>query len=330
MIFNDEIWRILESEQPIGERINARLALPSVSKKLYAALDSNKNRHLLISLDKIEDEHWDLQSKGFSIVTRDLVVKGFEPKKYIDITCHDNAGRIIFDAIGSEIAEKLDKGNSKEIIVNVISKWRNFWGRPLRDLLSYNELMGVFAELWFLSHWLLPKMDKLEAINRWRGPFLSRHDFEWNGKSIEVKATTNNQSRIHKIHGIEQLAPPKDGQLFLFSLRLREEEGAENTLPNLIASFREKLKDDIDALSKFENILVVIGYSSIHEEEYSKVKFRIVDEKLYDVTKDFPRIISESFSEGVPLGVGVIEYTINLDGYSNLCISTSPNEYIKF
>jgi|SRR3989344_1220506 len=330
MIFNEEIWRKLESESPVGEKITARLALPEISKKLYVGFDSNKQRHLLISLEENDEEYHDLQSRGFSIVTRDLVVKGCAAKRYIDITCHDNSGHIIFDVMGGEIAEKLDKSkNSKEMIGNVINKWRNFWGKSLRELLSHNEIIGLFAELWFLGYWLLPQVDKLEAINRWRGPFASRHDFEWTGKSIEVKATINVQSRTHKINGIDQLSPPENGELFLFSLRLREEQGADKTLPSLIAFCREKLKEDIDALSKFENILVVAGYSPLFDEEYSKYKFRIVDEKLYKVTDEFPRLVSDSFIEGVPSGVNNIEYTINLDGYNNLCIANSPNEILN-
>lgn len=326
MIFNEEIWRKLESESPVGEKITARLALPEVSKKLYAGFDSNKQRHLLISLEENDEEYHDLQSRGFSIVTRDLVVKGCEAKRYIDLTCHDISGHIIFDVMGGEIAEKLDKSkNPKEVIKDVINKWRNFLGKSLRDSLSYNEMIGLFAEIWFMYHWMLPNVEISEAVNRWRGPFLSRHDFEWTGKSVEVKATTNTQ-RIHKINGIDQLAPPENGDLYLFSMRLKEEQGASNSLPKLIELCREKFNEDIEALSKFENILVIAGYSPLYEEEYSKYNFRIVDEKLYLVSNNFPCLVKNSFINGVPSGIGMIEYMINLDGYDSLCVAKSPHE----
>ena len=173
-------------------------------------------------------------------------------------------------------------------------------------------------------------MKVADAVNSWRGPFSSRHDFEMKGKSMEVKATTNVQGRIHKIHGIEQLTPQKDGILLLFSLRLREEQGAENTLPELVCLFQDKLKNDIDTLSKFENTLAVAGYSPIHNDEYSKFKFRIVDEKLYFVSDDFPRIIKESFVNDVPKGVTAVEYVINLDGCDNLCIANKAQDKNKF
>ena len=58
--------------------------------------------------------------------------------------------------------------------------------------------------------------------------------------------TKNSVNVKHKINGIDQLSPPENGELFLFSLRLREEQGADKTLPSLIAFCREKLKEDID------------------------------------------------------------------------------------
>ena len=328
MISNVEMWKHLELNPPTGETLAARLVLPELSKKLYAGIDANKIRHLLVSVSN-DDECSDSQSRGLSVATRDLVIQGSEPKRYIDITCHDDSGHIIFDVIGSEIAEKLDKGEPQEIITNVISKWRRFWGQPPRELLSREELIGLFAELWFLYHWLLPHTNKTDAINRWRGPFSSRHDFEWQGRSVEVKATTNVQSRLHRIHGIDQLLPPENGELLLFSLSIREEQGSENTLPKFIALCQEKLKDNVDALSKFENTLAVAGYSPLHNDEYSKFKFGVVDEKLYRVTDEFPRLTTDSFEDGVPRGVGTIEYSINLDGFDNLCIANSPDDRIE-
>jgi len=326
MNFNQDIWKKIESEYLSGEKIIARLAVPEMSRKLYAGIDSMKQRHLLVPIEKDEEDYNDSESKGMSISTRKLIIKRAEQKRYIDIICQDVSGHIIFDAIAKDIAEKLDKGIPREVVANVIGKWRNFWKKTSQEIMSSNEIIGLFAELWFLYKWLLPYLENFEAIKRWRGPFSSRHDFEWKGTSVEVKSTTNVQCRVHKIHGIEQLSPPENGDLFLFSLRLREEQGSEMTLPNLIKLCKDFLGDDIESLSKFENILAIAGYSPFYDKEYSKFKFRVVDEKLYRVTKDFPHLERSSFINDVPSGIGVIEYSINLDGYDNLCLATSPNE----
>jgi len=330
MMFNDEVWKILESEPPKGDNLNARLLLPELSKKLYAGIDSSKQRHILIPLNDKEKGLSDSQSRGLSVVTKDLVVGGFKPQRYLDIICQDSNGHIIFNVIAKEIVECLERGEPQEIVANVISKWRRFWRQAPKEMLSYEQIIGLYAELWFLYNWMFKKLDVSKAVNSWRGPFSSRHDFEMKGKSIEAKATTKQQNRTHKVHGIDQLSPPENSKLMFFSLRLREEQGAENDLPLLIGLIQEKLKENIETLSKFENTLAVAGYSPVYNEEYSKLKFRIVDQKLFDVTDEFPRIINDSFVSGLPSGVGTIEYTISLDGYDKLCIAKSPDDDFKF
>jgi hypothetical protein len=72
------------------------------------------------------------------------------------------------------------------------------------------------------------------------------------------------------INGIEQLLPPDQGDLFFFSIRLREEAGATNTLPALIARSRGALESNADAQGRFETALLQAGYSPVHDEEYGK------------------------------------------------------------
>ena len=77
-------------------------------------------------------------------------------------------------------------------------------------------------------------------------------------------------------------------------------------------------------VSKPESL--ALNVSSVYNEEYSRYKFRIVDERLFNVTPDFPKIIRESFRDDIPSGVNNIEYSINLDGYDNLCIAKYPDD----
>ena len=74
-------------------------------------------------------------------------------------------------------------------------------------------------------------------------------------KSVEVKSTTNIRGRIHQIHGLTQLENPDNGPLYLFSVNLREENGAINNLPGLIESCRKHLIGSEEGLAYFENAL---------------------------------------------------------------------------
>ena len=140
------------------------------------------------------------------------------------------------------------------IVRRELARWRRFWSELPSPLLTREEQLGLFAELWFLHVWLYPRIGPAAAVQRWRGPFAARHDFEWPGRAVEVKGTTSQRGRVHTINGLDQLKPAEGGRLFLFSVRLRETASAHNSLPVLIELCREPINSDPEALSTFENV----------------------------------------------------------------------------
>lgn len=323
-----DIWDNLIKASPEGGNLTARLGFPDITNRLYMAVDVEKKRHLLVILNPNDKELHDAQSRGLLVNTRDLEISGRGISKYIDIECCDIFGYDALDFIGAEIADGLKDGKKSpaDIVMYVLSKWRHFWGQTPRSLLSREEQLGLFAELWFLLKWLMSSIDVKLAIERWKGPSGARHDFEWLGCSVEVKATTSSRGRIHHINGIEQLANPVEGKLLFFSVRLQEEGGALNTLPALAKSCRELLLSSPESLSRFESCLVQAGYSLVYESEYSKMRLRVTEEVLFKVEGNFPRITPDSFPAGVPSGVEHIEYEVNLAGYEHLLLAKSASE----
>lgn len=323
-----EVWLRLIREQVSGETLWARRAAPDKTNRLIAALDSNHKRHLLVQLEPSETSVEDEQSRGLHVATRELEMPGRELGRYLDITCKDATGHDAFDLIGGEIAERLAAGQepAPDIVTRVIAKWRRFWGQPPKKLLSRDMQIGLLAEVWFLNHWLIPLYGPSGAILRWRGPFGARHDFEWPGCSVEVKATSSTRGLIHRINGLDQLAPPEQGDIFLFSLQLREEAGAATTLPTALAECRDNLEDDAGALSLFDNALFHWGHSPADDNEYSKLRFHIVNQGLYVVRDDFPHLTSARLLNGLPRGIEHVEYDINLDVFTHLCIAREPGE----
>jgi hypothetical protein len=327
---HSEVWLKLAGSSPSGESLTARFAIPTVTERLLAAIDSDGRRHLLVPLKPGNEELRDAQSRGVSVATRELTVRDRGTARYLDFECHDAAGHEAFDLIGGELAEGLKSEGAKPAVLaaRVLAKWRRFWGQSPWQILLREEQLGLFAELWFLSVWLIPRAGISKSLTGWRGPLGARHDFEWAGKSVEVKATTSTRGRVHRINGLDQLAPPENGALMFFSLRLREEGGASNTLPGLVASCRSLLEADAEALNRFESALAQVGYSPAHEEEYARVKLRIADEGLFRVQENFPRLTQASFASGVPAGVERVEYEINLAGFDHLRIAAKPEEFV--
>lgn len=325
-----EVWTRLGGERAHGSNLWARRAVPDVTSRLLSALDPDGQRHLMILLDAENLDLTDNQSRGLMVTTRELTIPGQKSGRYLDIVCRDKSGHETFDLIGGELADRLAAGLEQphESVMRVIAKWRRFWGKLPQDMLSGEQQLGLFAELWFLTMWLLPRVKAAEAVSRWRGPFGARHDFEWQAHSVEVKATASTRGPIHQIHGIDQLVIPEHGDLLLFSLRVREEAGATNSLTAVVKMCRDQLSHEDEAMSRFESALAQGGYSIAHEEEYGNARFRIVEEGLYAVRADFPRLTPTQILSGVPPGIEHVDYEINLNGYQHLRVARSAQEAV--
>lgn len=323
-----ETWDRLGSGEVRGDTLLVRGAAPGQIDRLFIGMDAQSQRHILIKLLESDLDLDDRQTRGVRVTTRELGGQGHEPGRYLDLVCQDASGHPAFDLIGQEIADRLLVGADPApvTVAKVIGKWRRFWGQVPRSMLSTSEQLGLFAELWFLKIWLAPRVPIAEALKRWRGPLGSRHDFEWVGRSVEVKATTSTRGVIHIINGVDQLEPPEQGELLLFSLQLRDEAGADNTLPALISICQQAVADDADAASMLDSRLTQAGYSPAHDSEYAKMRLRVVGEGLYRVADGFPRIVESSFAAGVPDGVERIEYEINLSGIDRLRVARRPDD----
>lgn len=321
------IWEILSGRPPSGERLTAKPIYTELTQKLYCALDAQNHRHLLVLLNKEDTALTDIQSRGISAITRDLVVEQENPHKYIDIECRDTLGHPAFDLLALEIAELLGKKNLPPAAATsrVLAKWRRFWGRKPSNLLNRREQIGLFAELWFLSKWLIPGSGA-EVVQSWCGPSGSRNDFETEKFSVEVKATTLQRGRIYHINDIEQLETPSDKALYFYAMRLREISTQGENLVRVLTALRKMLAEHPDALDHLEEGLALIGYNEAHSEEYKDLRFEVTEECLFEVKDHFPRLRKEKME--IPAGIEKIQYEINLDTFDDLIVAKQPSDWV--
>jgi hypothetical protein len=323
-----DVWRRLASRDITEDALIADQAIPDKPGRLLAGVDRLGRRHYLVKLEPDEQPLDDAKSRGLEIATRDLSPVDGEKGRYIDIVCLQPAGHDVFDALGGELAAILAVATEQPAIVakRVIAKWRQFWLAPVGPSLGREEQLGLFAELWFLTFWLVPVVGVIRALKAWRGPHGSRHDVEMSGISFEVKASTSRSIRSHEIHGIDQLAWPDGGQLFLYSAVLADEGGGTNTLPGIVSRLRDLASADDEATVVLESGLSAVGYSATSIEDLD-LRIRVVDELLYRVDQGFPRIVRGSFHSGnVPSGVGMISYSIHLSGAERLIVARRPED----
>lgn len=321
-----EVWSRLTRRELRDEELAAIHATPERPGRLLAALDSLGRRHLLVHLDPSEPALEDTKSRGLEIGTRGLSPLGGHDGRYLDIVCLEPAGHEVFDALGGEFAAALAAGVEAPGAAarRLVGRWRRFWQAPSEPGLTREEQLGLFAELWFLGFWLIPAIGEKNAVLAWRGPRRARHDFEMRGISVEVKATASRSFRRHEINGIDQLSPPEGGRLLLFSMRLAEEGGGANSLGGMVRKVRELLAVNDDATTELETTLAA---ARVTEEllEADAIKIRVIDERLYRVDDDFPRLVSGYLVGGaLPAGVGDVAYSIELSGFDQHIAATSP------
>ena len=78
-----------------------------------------------------------------------------------------------------------------------------------------------------------------------------------------------------------------------------------------------------------DSALIAAGYVDLHRDEYEKTRWRVVEELLFEVRDDFPKIVPGVFTNGVPAGVEEMDYSINLGTFDHLVVSRRPADALE-
>lgn len=307
--------------------MTVRTAIAGRHPAVLIALDAAKRRHVLVELPPGElGEIAERTSRGIAVQTVELRPGGESVRRFVEIACLDAHGHAALDTIALELVDALEAGASigrVRLVQNVLAKWRRFWSGVAQGVLSKEQQLGLFGELWFLNRWLAPYVGVERALKMWRGPAGARNDFEAAGMAIEVK-TTGRVDGAHIIHGLEQLLEPPDGQLMLFSVLVRDEASGTESLPAQVAEARGLIADDYALQSRFDALIYAAGYDDRLAAEYAKLQLRIRDTGLYKITDAFPRLIPSSLVSGLPVGIGAIEYELRMEAAGPWLLASTP------
>lgn len=312
-------WRGLE-ERPASFGELRAVPLDS-GTSAFLAVDHDGARHLLLGIRSEEQGLSDSRSRGVRVDTRRLVVEGAPEAWFIDVKATDSTALDMFNKIGDEVVTALEGGQEPaEAVELVLGRWRRFWAGVPDVGLTAEALRGLFGELWFLAEWLVP-VDNRHVL-AWTGPSGGRHDFQWPAVACECKATVSSRGHIHWINGLDQMDPPEGGTLYVFSIRIREEPSAGNSLPVLIELIYEELRGKPDLLDYFDQQLAASGYSPAHADRYQAIRWRIVDQRVFTVADGFPRLSNSMIEGGLPIGVERVDYLVDL----NTCWDLAKDE----
>lgn len=304
------VWLDLDAQGPPGpggmHTMDAGAA--AAGGRVLAGLDGTGLRHLLVPLAEGAHVEADRRSAGVHLAERELEADGVRIR-FADLACRRPHLAAAFALLGDEATEEIraspdDVGGA---IGRVLGRWRELLDREASPVLSLEQLIGLFGELWVLRRLLA---EEQAALRRWTGPLGGRHDFTGVGLSLEIKSTLRREGRVIEVHGLEQMEAPPSGRLFLTLLRLEQSEGGES-VPDLVAAVAAVAHDHLE----LERRLAAAGYDRHYEAQYQEVRFLVLERTSWKVDEGFPRIVRSSFVGGaMPAGTLALRYRIDLSG----------------
>jgi hypothetical protein len=184
--------------------------------------------------------------------------------------------------------QSLSDNKSVSVILNRINAWLSFMTKG-SEILSQEEELGLVGELETLYSLISLNIPINEVLNSWKGPLDGLKDFEIGNGAIEIKSTLSNKGFIGKINSLEQLDDSEKSPLFLNGYRFSI-DSLGKTLTERINLVREQLNDYPAELSRFNNLLLRIGYLESEKENYIR-KFKTENVFFWLVDENFPRLV---------------------------------------
>lgn len=305
-----KLWKRIDSAQAIYSREYKAIGtgvMAANGEEILIAIDSkNEFRHLIIPINKNEKFKDDDYSRGVNIIYQKTKTQDKE-LYFIDLLCKLPHLNELFSIIITEILEEIEKDHEfpyKKCKI-VIERWRELLAKANPRRLSEDTLQGIFGELWYLRE--LSATD-LNAIDYWVGPQGNPHDFSSGKIDLEIK-TTSRKARSFWINGIYQLTPPEDGVLYLCTIKLDRVKSGGESVPDIIKS----LKEIGINYTKLLSLLIELDYSTNDNKYYKNFRYQIMENRVYLVDDDFPKITIHSFKgDSLPKSVIDIKYLIDI------------------
>lgn len=300
-------WSALEAEHPTShERLRtSKLPVDAIGGQLLAAVDANGYRHILVPINPNQRV-----KKQFDGVNLRVDERAFETEqiycRYADVSCLNlNLNEIFSEMCSDVILAVASKPNHALVATNkVLQRWRSLFASS-KSALGEEQLTGLFAELWVLRE-LLKKSSS--AVSKWTGPSGHRHDFTFETGSLEIKGSTAKSGRRVRIHGLSQLDPPTDGNLYLRWIRLQSHPKGQS-IGNLVEEVLE-LSDDLGSAIEKINTL---GYRIADADFYHDFRYNVVEDICYHVDRNFPKLTeSQLIDAGILTSAIDVSYTIDL------------------
>lgn len=282
--------------RPVGIQVGGRDTL--------AAIDAAGQKHLLIRLSTnvVDGDH---ASQGVTLGSRILRTDSADVT-YADLHCRISSLDLVFERLVEDVLKRLTADGSAPVTTcrKVLDDWRALL-RAAEQSVSRETIIGLVGELEVLR--LLAGHNPVGALDAWRGPSKSVHDFVQDGAELEVKTTTSVDGNFVSISNIDQLDPTLVSSLHLVVVHARQDATAPSLDERIDDLFALGLPHDA-LLAKAASAGYVYG-SGVSVED----RFRVRSLRAWAVGDSFPGLRRADLGEARLRGVSKIRYELALD-----------------
>lgn len=296
---------------------------------VWLSLDSEGRRCVLLRNDTSRPKgSIFFETKGVVAFVDDLQLAEQSTSSFIVVACRDYRYWEPFLAFAESVREERRESSEDNVALTlrVLRTWQWLWKMDPSNL-SREAAIGLIGELWFLIRWA----DIQRSLETWCGPEGNVHDFVGCGVSIEVKTSQSSSTRspVHRISSLQQLTPPQNGSLYLFSIVIAPDKTAGNTLSKLVAIGLDKLDGEPYRREMFLEKLSQVGWAAPLSKQFD-FSFRVVSEQLHRVDESFPALTASSFINEIPSEVTGISYSLDLSACAEWRVAASAEEGQSF
>lgn len=281
----------------------------------FAALDWEGNRHLLIPM--ADDIHVDADRGSGVRLTQRILLDGSTPLVFLDVACLKPHLNALFDVVAGDMLEAcggLPLAEVPSACRGVLERWRELLEQLAPGDIQLSALAGAWGELWFVRE-LLRRGAPWAGL--WQGPVGAMHDIAGpQGDHIEVKSTTARGPLVVEVHGVGQLDPPRIGRLLLGVLSLRHGPDEGEAMDEMVKTCVAFGADHADLLRLLRTIGINPG-----ARDFTTIRFAVTSVWLFDVGRDFPRVVPSSLVNGLPPEVVSLSYLLDLTGLTSRALA---------
>lgn len=312
-----QIWAELDAEAAAEGRFRRRIHQESVAD-LYLVVEKPANtRALLIDVDLSGVDLGELPHGRGLDMRRVPATSGGEA---LELVLSRPSFADLFDTLVTDVAKAaadgVDKADVAARVTDRVRRWQIFL-RGNSNGLTPERQRGLFGELFFLRSILLGAVPTLAAVQAWVGPSGAPQDFSFGEAAVEVKTTTGAQPQQLRIASERQLDTTALKHLAVYQLSLDARDGAGQSLPDLVAEVRKRLKDQ-PASDLFGDRLFDAGYLDAQAVQY-RTGYTVRAAGIFLVGDNFPRLVEAD----CPEGVGDVVYSISVSALGPFAVDAS-------